>query len=156
MPWLRAYKGATIVIKYGGNAMIDDSLKRAFAADVLFFHQVGLRPVVVICLTPRLRIMAGFERVRPDPRSALAELALLTPQEGPSLLYAPLVLLSAIGVVHLLRRRRWAMPVVWACAAGMVALAFFPVPSLSALIGGWWADPDRPRRWRGHRAWRCP
>ena len=47
MPWLRAYKGATIVIKYGGNAMIDDSLKRAFAADVLFLHQVGLRPVVV-------------------------------------------------------------------------------------------------------------
>ena len=45
MPWLRAYKGATIVIKYGGNAMIDDSLKRAFAADVLFLHQVGLRPV---------------------------------------------------------------------------------------------------------------
>ncbi|MCL3778605.1 MULTISPECIES: acetylglutamate kinase [unclassified Actinomyces] len=47
MPWLRAYKGATIVIKYGGNAMVDDELKRAFAADVLFLHQVGLRPVVV-------------------------------------------------------------------------------------------------------------
>ena len=102
-----------------------------------------LLPLVVICLTPRLRIMAGFERVRPDPRSALAELVLLAPQEGPSLLYAPLVLLAAIGVVHLLRRRRWAMPVVWACAAGMAALAFFPVPSLCALTGGWWADPDR-------------
>ena len=102
-----------------------------------------LLPLVVICLTPRLRIMAGFERVRPDPRSALAELALLTPQEGPRLIYAPLVFLAAIGIVHLLRRRRWAMPVVWACAAGLVALALFPVPSLSALIGGWWADPDR-------------
>ncbi|QPL06310.1 MULTISPECIES: acetylglutamate kinase [Actinomyces] len=47
MPWLRAYTGATIVIKYGGNAMVDDTLKRAFADDVLFLHQVGLRPVVV-------------------------------------------------------------------------------------------------------------
>ena len=47
MPWLRAYKGATIVIKYGGNAMVDESLKRAFAADILFLHQVGLRPVVL-------------------------------------------------------------------------------------------------------------
>ena len=57
MPWLRAYKGATIVIKYGGNAMIDDSLKRAFAADVLFLHQVGLRPVVVHGGGPQINAM---------------------------------------------------------------------------------------------------
>lgn len=47
MPWLEKYHGALVVIKYGGNAMIDDSLKAAFADDILFLHQVGLRPVVV-------------------------------------------------------------------------------------------------------------
>ena len=45
VPWLRSYKGATMVIKYGGNAMVDEDLKRAFAQDILFLHQVrgGLR-----------------------------------------------------------------------------------------------------------------
>ncbi|MDD9207201.1 acetylglutamate kinase [Georgenia sp. 10Sc9-8] len=47
LPWLRRFSGARVVIKYGGNAMVDDRLKRAFAEDVLFLHQVGLRPVVV-------------------------------------------------------------------------------------------------------------
>lgn len=57
MPWLRAYKGATIVIKYGGNAMVDENLKRAFAQDVLFLHQVGLRPVVVHGGGPQISAM---------------------------------------------------------------------------------------------------
>ena len=47
LPWLRRFSGASVVVKYGGNAMVDDALKRAFAEDVLFLHQVGLRPVVV-------------------------------------------------------------------------------------------------------------
>ncbi|WP_244960128.1 acetylglutamate kinase [Actinomyces faecalis] len=57
VPWLRAYRGATIVIKYGGNAMVDDSLKRAFAQDILFLHQVGLRPVVVHGGGPQINAM---------------------------------------------------------------------------------------------------
>ncbi|WP_448071749.1 acetylglutamate kinase [Georgenia yuyongxinii] len=47
LPWLRRFSGARVVVKYGGNAMVDDRLKRAFANDVLFLHQVGLQPVVV-------------------------------------------------------------------------------------------------------------
>lgn len=47
MPWLRSYRGATVVIKYGGNAMVNEELRRAFAADIQFLHQVGLRTVVV-------------------------------------------------------------------------------------------------------------
>lgn len=47
LPWLNRYAGATIVIKYGGNAMIDDELKKAFAEDVVFLRRCGLRPVVV-------------------------------------------------------------------------------------------------------------
>ncbi|MEV1177349.1 acetylglutamate kinase [Nonomuraea sp. NPDC049784] len=47
LPWLTRFHGATIVIKYGGNAMTDESLKEGFAEDVVFLHHAGLRPVVV-------------------------------------------------------------------------------------------------------------
>ncbi|HLT61784.1 MAG TPA: acetylglutamate kinase, partial [Microlunatus sp.] len=47
LPWLETYAGKTVVIKYGGNAMVDEQLKRSFAADVALLHFVGLRPVVV-------------------------------------------------------------------------------------------------------------
>ncbi|WP_430866943.1 acetylglutamate kinase [Demequina aurantiaca] len=47
MPWIESFKGATVVIKYGGNAMIDDELKRAFAQDVVHLRLLGLYPVVV-------------------------------------------------------------------------------------------------------------
>ncbi|MDO4243715.1 MAG: acetylglutamate kinase [Actinomyces sp.] len=57
VPWLRTYKGTTVVIKYGGNAMVDEHLKRAFAADILFLHQVGLKPVVVHGGGPQISAM---------------------------------------------------------------------------------------------------
>jgi acetylglutamate kinase len=47
MPWIEQFKGATVVIKYGGNAMIDEDLKRAFAQDVVHLRLLGLHPVVV-------------------------------------------------------------------------------------------------------------
>jgi acetylglutamate kinase len=47
LPWLERFHGATVVVKYGGNAMIDDELKRAFAEDMVFLRLAGLRPVVV-------------------------------------------------------------------------------------------------------------
>jgi acetylglutamate kinase len=47
LPWLERYVGKTMVIKYGGNAMIDDSLKAAFAQDIVFLRTVGVKPVVV-------------------------------------------------------------------------------------------------------------
>lgn len=47
LPWLNDFHGATIVVKYGGNAMIDDNLKRSFAADMVFLRRAGLNPVVV-------------------------------------------------------------------------------------------------------------
>ncbi|WP_062377537.1 acetylglutamate kinase [Demequina pelophila] len=47
MPWIEQFRGAITVIKYGGNAMIDDSLKRAFAQDVVHLRLLGLHPVVV-------------------------------------------------------------------------------------------------------------
>jgi acetylglutamate kinase len=47
LPWLKKYHGKTIVVKYGGNAMTDDTLKRAFAEDIVFLRMAGFRPVVV-------------------------------------------------------------------------------------------------------------
>ncbi|MFH8790095.1 acetylglutamate kinase [Streptomyces roseoverticillatus] len=47
LPWLTRHHGKTVVIKFGGNAMVDDELKAAFAQDVVFLHHAGLRPVVV-------------------------------------------------------------------------------------------------------------
>ncbi len=47
LPWLTRFHGTTVVIKYGGNAMVDDTLKAAFAADVVFLRMAGLHPVVV-------------------------------------------------------------------------------------------------------------
>ncbi|MFI6299826.1 acetylglutamate kinase [Nonomuraea sp. NPDC050790] len=47
LPWLARFQGATVVIKYGGNAMTEDSLKAAFAEDVVFLRYAGLKPVVV-------------------------------------------------------------------------------------------------------------
>jgi acetylglutamate kinase len=47
LPWLEQFSGTRVVVKYGGNAMVDDALKHAFAQDILFLHQVGLQPVVV-------------------------------------------------------------------------------------------------------------
>lgn len=47
LPWLKYFHGATVVLKYGGNAMIRNDLKRAFAEDIVFLRLAGLRPVVV-------------------------------------------------------------------------------------------------------------
>ena len=47
LPWLERYAGKIMVIKYGGNAMVNDTLKRAFAQDVVFLRRCGVLPVVV-------------------------------------------------------------------------------------------------------------
>jgi acetylglutamate kinase len=57
LPWLQRFHGATVVIKYGGNAMLDDELKRAFAQDMVFLRLAGLRPVVVHGGGPQINAM---------------------------------------------------------------------------------------------------
>jgi acetylglutamate kinase len=47
LPWLKQLHGKIVVIKYGGNAMTDDTLRRAFAADMAFLRNCGIHPVVV-------------------------------------------------------------------------------------------------------------
>ncbi len=47
LPYIRAYAGKTVVIKYGGNAMIDEELKKAVMGDIALLTQVGIRVVLV-------------------------------------------------------------------------------------------------------------
>ena len=47
MPYIRRYRGKTVVIKYGGNAMVDENLKSGFARDIVLLKLVGINPVVV-------------------------------------------------------------------------------------------------------------
>ncbi len=47
LPWLMKYHHKIVVVKYGGNAMIDDELKHAFAEDIAFLRYAGFKPVVV-------------------------------------------------------------------------------------------------------------
>jgi len=57
LPWLQRFHGTTFVIKYGGHAMLDDQLKRAFAQDMVFLRLAGLRPVVVHGGGPQINAM---------------------------------------------------------------------------------------------------
>ncbi|MDQ4092707.1 MAG: acetylglutamate kinase [Actinomycetota bacterium] len=57
LPWLQRFHGTTVVIKYGGSAMLDDELKRAFAQDMVFLRLAGLCPVVVHGGGPQISAM---------------------------------------------------------------------------------------------------
>jgi len=57
LPWLERLHDRTVVIKYGGNAMVDDDLRRAFAKDIVFLRYAGLRPVVVHGGGPQISTM---------------------------------------------------------------------------------------------------
>ena len=57
LPWLKALHDKIVVVKYGGNAMTDELLKAAFAADMVFLRNVGIHPVVVHGGGPQISAM---------------------------------------------------------------------------------------------------
>ncbi len=57
LPWLKQLHGKIVVIKYGGNAMTDDALRCAFAADMAFLRNCGVHPVVVHGGGPQISAM---------------------------------------------------------------------------------------------------
>lgn len=71
LPWLERFAGATIVVKFGGNAMTDPQLMRAFAADVVFMRLAGLQPVVVHGGGPQISQMLARLGVSTDFRGGL-------------------------------------------------------------------------------------
>lgn len=59
LPWLQHLRGKIVVVKYGGNAMVDDELKAAFAKDMVLLRTIGARPVVVHGGGPQITQMLG-------------------------------------------------------------------------------------------------
>ncbi|QHF24897.1 acetylglutamate kinase [Rathayibacter sp. VKM Ac-2804] len=57
LPWLQRFHGRTMVIKFGGNAMVSEELQRAFAQDIVYLHYAGIRPVVVHGGGPQISAM---------------------------------------------------------------------------------------------------
>ncbi|WP_018118573.1 acetylglutamate kinase [Corynebacterium mastitidis] len=59
LPWLQHFRDRIVVVKYGGNAMVDEGLKAAFAADMVLLRTIGARPVVVHGGGPQISRMLG-------------------------------------------------------------------------------------------------
>ncbi|AYF99345.1 acetylglutamate kinase [Protaetiibacter intestinalis] len=57
LPWLLRFAGRIVVVKFGGNAMVDAGLQRAFAEDMVYLRSVGLKPVVVHGGGPQISAM---------------------------------------------------------------------------------------------------
>jgi len=71
LPWVQRFAGATMVIKYGGNAMVSGELRRAFAEDVVFLHHVGVHPVVVHGGGPQINAMLDRLGIESEFRGGL-------------------------------------------------------------------------------------
>ena len=71
LPWLQRFHGSLVVIKYGGNAMTDETLKAAFAQDIAFLRYAGLRPVVVHGGGPQIGSMLGRLGIESEFRGGL-------------------------------------------------------------------------------------
>ena len=65
MPFIREFAGSTVVVKYGGSAMVDDGLRSSFAGDITLLGLVGLRPVVVHGGGPHITRAMGQAGVEP-------------------------------------------------------------------------------------------
>jgi acetylglutamate kinase len=71
LPWLKRYHGKVVVVKYGGNAMTDDTLKRAFAEDIAFLRFAGFKPVVVHGGGPQISAMLDRLGIQSEFRGGL-------------------------------------------------------------------------------------
>ena len=71
LPWIREFAGEVFVIKYGGNAMVSEELKSAFAQDIVFLHHMGIRPVVVHGGGPQINSMLRRVGIESEFRGGL-------------------------------------------------------------------------------------
>lgn len=66
MPFIKAFRGTTVVIKYGGSAMVDETLRSTFADDVAMLHYVGINPVIVHGGGPHISRAMGQRGIEPQ------------------------------------------------------------------------------------------
>ena len=66
MPYMKAFRGTTLVVKYGGSAMVDEALRSSFADDIALLHLVGIKPVIVHGGGPQ--ISAAMQQAGVEPQ----------------------------------------------------------------------------------------
>jgi len=66
MPFIKSFRGTTVVIKYGGSAMIDESLRSTFADDVAMLYYVGIHPIIVHGGGPQISRAMGQAGIEPQ------------------------------------------------------------------------------------------
>ena len=66
LPFIRRFRGTTVVIKYGGSAMVDESLRETFADDVAMLHYVGINPIIVHGGGPHISAAMGQRGIEPQ------------------------------------------------------------------------------------------
>jgi acetylglutamate kinase len=71
LPWLQDFHGKVVVIKFGGNAMVDEELTRAFAEDMAYLRFVGIKPVVVHGGGPQITARLAELGIQTEFRSGL-------------------------------------------------------------------------------------
>lgn len=71
LPWLKAYHGKIVVVKYGGNAMTNPRLKQKFAEDIVFLRLAGFKPVVVHGGGPQINAMLDELGIESEFRGGL-------------------------------------------------------------------------------------
>lgn len=71
LPWIQKFSGTTMVIKYGGNAMVSDELRAAFVEDMVFLHHCGIHPVVVHGGGPQINAMLDKLEIQSEFRGGL-------------------------------------------------------------------------------------
>ncbi len=77
LPWLQRFAGKTVVVKFGGNAMVDEQLKRAFAEDMVYLRHAGVRPIVVHGGGPQISAALADRGI---PSEFIAGLRVTTPE----------------------------------------------------------------------------
>jgi acetylglutamate kinase len=71
LPYIQRFRGAVVIVKYGGNAMVDPALARGVADDVVLLRAVGLRPVVVHGGGPQISALMARLGMEPEFRDGL-------------------------------------------------------------------------------------
>ncbi len=66
LPFIKAFRGTTVVVKYGGSAMVDEGLRNTFADDVAMLHYVGINPVIVHGGGPHISRAMGQRGIEPQ------------------------------------------------------------------------------------------
>jgi acetylglutamate kinase len=66
LPFIRRFRGSTVIIKYGGSAMVDEDLRETFADDVAMMHYVGIKPVIVHGGGPQISAAMGQRGIEPQ------------------------------------------------------------------------------------------